>query len=557
MGQSGARYVRLSPYRAMRDFRRTPEPTGATGERSPAPRGRLQFVVQKHAASRLHYDFRLEHQGVLKSWAIPKGPSLNPRSHRLAVPTEDHPLEYGAFEGVIPEGEYGGGTVLVWDRGVWLPEGEPAVGLDEGKLRFSLEGERLRGRWTLVRTARRPSQRRSRSDPRESWLLIKRADAESRPGGKVEIVDERTDSVLTGRSLEQIAAERERVWHSASGERGGPPPPELGQLAAVAGARPSPLPRTFSPQLATLTREVPESAGWFHEPKLDGYRLLCRIEDGLPQLFSRSGKDWTAMFPGLCEAARSLPCRSALLDGEAVVLDRRGVSRFQLLQNALGRRAAEVRLFAFDLLYLDGYDLREATLRSRKELLRLLLPRAGGIRYADHLEGRGADFLREACRAGLEGIISKRADDPYRGWRSRSWLKIKCRQREEFVVVGFTEPGGSRTGLGSLLLGTRDEPGAHLRYAGRVGTGFSDRSLRSLREELDARSRSEPPLAVLPPSARTRGVHWVEPELVAEVTFAEWTRDGVVRQPVFEGLREDKSAAEVVREPGGRGRIFP
>lgn len=558
----------LTDYKQKRDFRRTPEPKGDARKRRPAER--LQFVVQKHAARRLHYDLRLEHQGVLKSWAVPKGPSLDPRKRRLAVQTEDHPLEYANFEGIIPPREYGAGTVQVWDRGHWQPRGDAEQGLRDGKLEFLLHGDKLRGRWMLVRMPREAG--RQVKDPHDNWLLIKARDREACQTDADRLLQTRSESVLSGRDIPAITRERDRAWSREAGEllvprggasdgrglgsdpRGGGKRAEEalhapGQLERVRGAKRTDPPERLTPQLATLVEQLPEGPGWFHEPKLDGYRLVCRRIGDEIRLCTRRGNDWTARFAPIAKALRALPCAQVILDGEVVVFDRRGLSDFQLLQNAIGRAQAPVILVAFDLLYLDGWDLRGAALRARKELLRLLLA-AGppALRYGDHLEGHGAAFFREACSAGLEGVVSKRAEDPYRGQRGASWLKRKCKRREELVIVGFTDPGGSRVGLGALLLATREEPGGALRYAGKVGTGFNEATLRALRERLERGVRRTPPLEGTRAHPETRKARWVEPELVAEVVFGSWTKDGLIRHATYRGLRADKSAREVVRE---------
>ncbi len=495
----------LSRYWQKRDFERTPEPRGAEPGAKNADR---QFVIQKHDATRLHYDFRLELGGVLKSWAVTKEPRGERGARHLAVETEDHPLEYGGFEGEIPKDQYGAGTVLIWDRGYWTPLADPGKGLRDGKLDFELHGDRLSGRWTLVRNKRRGARERQ-----TQWFLIKRSDPEP------------TKQKGSSASIANV-------------------PP----IAETPGARRAGLPARISPQLATLVDSVPGGAGWLHEPKLDGYRLLCRIEDGQVTLFTRRGNDWTDRFPALAKSAGALRCRRALLDGEAVVFNAHGISDFQELQAAIGGGDPAIELVVFDLLHLDGWDLRKVALKDRKVLLQGLLD--GGpalISYGQHIEGKGTAFYREACRVGLEGIIAKRAADGYREKRTRSWLKIKCSRRQEFVIVGFTEPKGGRAGFGALLLGARDETDAPLRYTGKVGTGFDDKQLRSLRARLNALRRADPPLAKAPP-AGLGTVRWVEPQLVAEVTFAEWTNDGVLRHASFRGLREDKVAAEVVVE---------
>jgi bifunctional non-homologous end joining protein LigD len=539
--------VGLDEYDRKRNFRRTPEPRGknrkratARGGASAAPPAR-QFVVQQHAARRLHWDFRLELDGVLKSWAIPKGPSLVAGERRMAAQTEDHPLEYAGFEGVIPKGEYGGGTVVVWDRGLWQPIGDPQRGLAQGKLDFTLAGEKLRGRWHLVRLRPRDGDR-----GRASWLLIKGRDAEARPATAGAVVATERASVLTGREIDAVAREADRTWSSRSGERGGRRVAPPGDPSAVPGARRAPLPVRAELQLATLVDEPPAGSEWLHEIKLDGYRLLCRTERGKARLLTRNGLDWTDRFPGLASALRALPAKTALLDGEAVVLDSQGKSSFQALQGALGREraAVDVHLVLFDCLYLDGRDVRAAPLLERKQLLRALLARVPGdglLRFSDHVIGRGEEFFSAACASGVEGIVSKRVGAPYRAGRSRAWLKVKCSQRQELVIVGFTEPGGSRVGLGALLLGAHDAKGA-LRYCGKVGTGFDAATLKALRAKLHPLERRRPALSDPP---RMRGVHWVAPQLVAEVSFSEWTRDGRIRHPVFLGLREDKPASDV------------
>jgi bifunctional non-homologous end joining protein LigD len=536
----------LEAYRRKRDFERTPEPPGRAGSvatrRDAAPA--LSFVVQEHHARRLHYDFRLEVGGVLKSWAIPKGPSARPGEKRLAVETEDHPLAYGDFEGVIPKGEYGGGTVVVWDRGYWFPDGDPEEALRKGHLEFRLAGEKLRGGWRLVRLKGRPREKAT------SWLLMKRNDAEARESGE-ELVIARPLSVLTGRDAAEVAADKKRVWHSnrgplaSKGEQAAPPT-ALGAPDAIDGAKQARMPRELAPQLATLVEEPPDGRAWLHEMKLDGYRLICRLERGKARLVTRNGNDWTDVYPRVAEGIAGLAAKTAVLDGEVVVLDAQGRSSFQALQG--GKHGGALHFYAFDLLYLDGYDLRGAALRARKEALRLLLATAPeAIRYSDHVVGQGAEVLEEACRLGLEGIVSKRADAAYRGGRTRSWLKIKCAQRQELVVVGFTEPSRSRVGLGALLVAAHGDDGK-LRYAGKVGTGFSGAVLRDLRQRLEALAVDEPPVKTPLGPAERRRVHWAKPVLVAEVAFSEWTDDGRLRHPRFLGLREDKPAREVTVE---------
>ncbi len=548
----------LDTYRRKRDFSRTPEPAGDS-RRSGQRRGALQFVVQQHAARRLHYDLRLELDGVLLSWAVPKGPSLDPRDRRLAVRTEDHPLEYAAFEGVIPPGEYGGGTVVVWDRGTWTPDGDARAGLAKGSLAFRLAGEKLRGGWRLVRTGAEDGA----DGGRERWLLIKRRDAEASGAEAAPIVESDARSVLSGRVLAEVAAAPERVWRSDRGPGARPVElaalpegagPALGNPSTVPGARRGALPDEPRPQLASPVEVPPEGEGWLHEVKLDGYRLLCRVEEGQVRLTTRRGQDWTRRMPGVATAAAALPCRAALLDGEAVVEDARGISRFQSLQSALGRGGEGVVLVAFDLLHLDGWDLTGSPLRARKEALRHLLadlPRGHPLRFGDHLRGSGSRVLEEACRLGVEGVVSKRADAPYLlGRRARAWLKSKCFERQDLVVVGYTDPQGSRAGLGALVLAVHDpsHPEAPWSLAGRVGTGFDAAQLISLRERLEPLERAPPPVHDAPRGAEARGIHWLEPEVVAEVAFTGWTDDGKVRHASFQGLREDACPQDTRRE---------
>ena len=514
----------LREYRRRRNFARTPEPRGGRrAHRSRAP----SFVVQKHAARNLHYDFRLEHEGVLWSWAVPKGPSLDPRVKRLAMRTEDHPLEYGDFEGVIPKGEYGGGTVLVWDRGSWSAEGDPKKALDGGHLDFTLHGEKLRGRWHLVKTRARQKDKRG-----NAWLLFKGSDDEARPGAARELVEQQPDSVITGKDLAEVSGAAERVWHSNRSQ------PRLGRDV---------LPEFVEPQLATLVTAAPAGEEWLSELKLDGYRIQARIEKEQVELRSRNALTWTARFPSIARALRMLPARKALLDGEVVVL-RDGKSDFQELQNALSRRDdARCVYFVFDLLHLDGHDLRARPLVERKELLRALLKGADDrTRYSDHLAGNGPEFFRAACELGAEGAVCKLANAPYASGRSRAWLKVKCKARQEFVIGGFSAPAGSRSHFGALLLGVQED-GA-LRYAGKVGTGFTAQSLSDLSGKLANLSQKACPFEPALRGAEARDVRWVKPELVAEIEFAERTRDGRVRHASFLGLREDKSPMQVKRE---------
>jgi bifunctional non-homologous end joining protein LigD len=536
----------LEQYQRKRDFRKTPEPAGAAPRCKKPVEATLSFVVQKHAARRLHYDFRLELGGVLLSWAIPKGPSLDPGEKRLAVHVEDHPIEYGGFEGVIPKGQYGGGTVLLWDRGTWTPlDPDADAAYRKGSLKFRLDGEKLHGNWALVRMGGKAANERH-----ENWLLIKERDAVAAPDSGTALVEDNPLSVATGRSIDAIAAERDRVWDSQhGGEIAQAPktPPKPAKKSAPAGARKRAMPDRVIPQLASPADSAPDGSEWLHEIKYDGYRLLARIERGEVRLTTRNGLDWTQKFPALALALAALPVDSALIDGELVALAADGTTSFGELQDRIASGdTSGLVFFVFDLLYRDGYDLTGAALEDRKATLAEIVPRqAGGlVRYSDHQAGHGADFFRHACRYGLEGIVAKRRDRPYRPGRSTDWRKIKCVHRDEFVVIGYTEPSGTRHGFGALILGYYDRAGG-LRYAGRVGTGFDDRQLGDLRARLEAIGRPARPVD-LPKGVSAKGVHWTEPLLVAEVRYSGWTTDAILRHSSFEGLREDKSPEEVV-----------
>ncbi|KMW46574.1 DNA ligase D [Ralstonia insidiosa] len=536
----------LADYRRKRDFTQTQEPAGArhkADERSAD--GALHFVIQKHDATRLHYDFRLELDGTLKSWAIPKGPSLDPADKRLAVHVEDHPLDYADFEGHIPEGQYGGGDVIVWDRGTWHPHGDPRKAYRDGKLKFDLNGEKLHGAWALVRTHLPGSGRR----PKEQWLLIKERDDQVRASGDYDVTQALPASVISGENVGVQATENRKTDRT---ERAPVQPPD--------GAEPSPLPKTLEPQLATLVDAPPVHGEWDYEVKFDGYRILARLDGDAPRLFSRNGRDWTAKLPRQARTLHALGLREAWLDGEVVVMGEHGAPDFQALQNAFETAHAErIVYFLFDLPFCNGMDLRGVPLRERRALLQRILDAAPGdldrdaVQFSATFNAAPEDLLASACHMSLEGVIGKRADAPYRAGRSPAWIKLKCGQRQEFVIGGYSAPKGSRSNFGALLLGVYDDAGAlpgeqKLRYAGRVGTGFNETSLRALHHELSGLTVDAPPFSNPPMGADARDVQWVKPERVAEIAFAEWTREGIVRQAVFQGLRDDKPARSIVRE---------
>ncbi|PRY03471.1 DNA ligase D [Paraburkholderia sp. BL25I1N1] len=597
---------RLDLYNRKRRFDDTPEPAGTRARRKPGGRkttGKavgeaLSYVIQEHDARRLHYDFRLELNGTLLSWAVPKGPSLDPSVKRLAVHVEDHPVEYGSFEGEIPPGNYGAGSVIVWDRGTWGPVGgaaEAARSYAAGKLKFHLHGEKLRGGWTLVRSHMRGS------GDKEQWLLIKERDDEARDESDYDILKKRPGSVLSGsassgkggkqttktaatRGTRKTAAATAAVSDTtSSAKRGGknsakaassnadPRRPDivatrnaqsLRELAAapsIEGAVKARLPATFKPQLATLVDAAPPGDEWSYEIKFDGYRVLARIDRdakaGAVKVFTRAGNDWTAKFSKQVKAFEQLGIESAWLDGEAVVLDQNGVPNFQALQNAFdANRPQDIIVYLFDIPFLNGYDLRGVPLEQRRAILRALLEGVDDsvLRFSNNFDFSAEDLLRSACDMALEGIIGKRRDSGYLSGRSSTWIKLKCRRRQEFVIGGYSEPSGSRAAFGALLLGVYDSKGK-LNYAGRVGTGFDAALLRSVKKELDAHATQRMPFAAAPRERSRTPVHWVEPVLVAECNFAEWTSDGIVRQASFVSLRNDKPARQIVKETPRQG----
>jgi bifunctional non-homologous end joining protein LigD len=556
----------LARYRSMRDFDVTSEPSGDGSNAGHHTReNALPFVIQKHAATRLHYDFRLGWNGVLKSWAVTKGPSYVPGDKRLAVQVEDHPMDYGGFEGIIPKGQYGGGTVMLWDRGTWEPHGDVDEGLQKGSLKFALHGEKLKGKWALVRMGGRAA-----NESKPNWLLIKEHDEEERGAADTPITEEAPDSVVSGRTMDVIARAQDRVWQSNRSESKTAPPapaPANGKPPAAEIATSSPtkrnwsralaripresLPSFISPQLASLARSLPSGDSWLHELKMDGYRIQVRIDrkNSKVQLLTRTGLDWTRKMKSIADAALQIPVESAILDGEVVVLDPDGTTSFAKLQAAFQEGTKHVlHYFAFDLLHLDGHNLRDRPLLERKKLLAKILAESGDpqtVRISEHIAGPAEEIFHAACKLGAEGIISKLADGKYAEGRGSSWLKMKCNQEQEFVIGGFTLPSNDTYGVGALMLGYYRD--GVLIYAGRTGTGFTEKTHRLLRDKLEKLRRSTSPFGKLPTDV-TRGVQWTKPELVAQVTFSNWTADNLVRQAAFKGLREDKPAETVHRE---------
>jgi bifunctional non-homologous end joining protein LigD len=560
----------LQQYRKKRKFDVTAEPRGGK-----IKRGGDAFVIQKHAATRLHYDLRLELDGVMKSWAVTRGPSLVPGEKRLAVHVEDHPIEYNSFEGTIPKGQYGGGTVLIWDRGRWIPDHDPHKGYAKGHLDFALEGTKLKGHWHLVRMRKRPGEKQ------EPWLLIKSDDEAARGPQDPDILEEKPKSVASGRSMEAIAKAGDAVWQSnrsvaenmktlkkaktakASKKQAVARPAaqkkaKAKSRAALAAAevlretparrRASALPNFVPPQLATLHDAAPDGADWVHEAKFDGYRIQARLEDGKVKLLTRKGLDWTSKFKPVAHAVAQLDTDSALIDGE-IVVEADGISDFSALQDALKHDKSNFVYYVFDLLHRDGVDLKAKPLIERKAALEKLLAgtdRDGIVRYSEHFEISGSQMLVHACQINLEGVISKRRDAPYRSGRSEDWIKAKCGRSQEFVIVGYKDAAHLKGAVGALVLGYYED--GELHYAGRSGTGYAMETARDLWKMLQPLRRDTPAFGLLPLEERGREGIWVEPKLVAEIVFRGFTAQGHVRHAVFKGLRADKPVREIVRE---------
>jgi bifunctional non-homologous end joining protein LigD len=531
----------LALYKAKRNFAVTAEPAEG-GEASPDA---LTFVVQKHAASRLHYDFRLELDGVMVSWAVPKGPSFDPKEKRMAIHVEDHPISYSSFEGTIPPKQYGAGTVIVWDRGTWEPVGDPRAGLAAGKLVFRLHGEKLEGLWELVKIAKG-------GERQEPWILFKKKDEFVRPHAEYDVVAALPDSVIA-KPIGKATGKTSRKVQSAPSPSAARPPGH----AAASAAPEAPLPEVIKPQLATLAAGIPSNGEWLFEIKFDGYRVMARIEQGRIGLITRGGHDWQAKMPALVKELAALGLDATFLDGEIVVLGDNGNPDFNALQNAFdhGQGADRIVYFVFDAPFFQGHDLREVPLRERRRLLRAFFEARATehVRFSADFPADAASILRSACQMQLEGVIAKRADAPYVSRRSETWLKLKCKLRQEFVVCGYTERSDNAAQVGSLLLGIHDGSGK-LVSAGSVGTGWSSDEARELRNKLLPLARDKTPFAAgaAKPgrwSKRKAGSErWVEPVLLAEVTFAEWTPDGQIRHAAFIGVRDDKPAQAITRE---------
>jgi bifunctional non-homologous end joining protein LigD len=533
----------VSEYTRKRNFDITSEPPETAGRARSGQGKALSFVIHKHDARNLHYDFRLELDGTLKSWAVPKGPSLDPKNKRLAVHVEDHPLGYGSFEGSIPEGQYGAGDVIVWDRGIWQPHGDPRETYKAGKLKFTLIGEKLTGDWALVRTHLQGS------GDKEQWLLIKEKDEAVRSADEYDIVADKPESVVSGATVGEGRASAKSSTRKTAATAPVAEKKPAGKTAKKQAAKKTAIPQKLSPQLATLMDTPPEGE-WLYEIKFDGYRIMTRILDGEVRMITRNGHDWTERLPLQAKAISELNLGDGWLDGEMVVLNDAGLPDFQALQNAFDiGRSKDIVYYLFDVPFLNGEDLREKPVEDRRAALKKLLgkQKKGLLRFSDAFSASHRDIIESACLLSLEGVIGKRAGSVYQSRRSPDWIKLKCKLRQEFVIVGFTKPQGTRSGFGALLLAVNEE-GAGLVYAGRVGTGFNQKTLAELFQKMQPLEQDASPLGKKLTSAQGRGVHWIKPTLVGEVEFGEWTREGIIRHSAFIALRSDKPASEVVHE---------
>ncbi|MEO6354490.1 MAG: non-homologous end-joining DNA ligase, partial [Burkholderiaceae bacterium] len=523
----------LTAYKAKRDFSKTSEPEDG-GSANQSARA---FVVQKHWASHLHYDFRLEFDGAMWSWAVPKGPSYDPKDKRMAVQVEDHPIAYNDFEGEIPAKQYGAGKVIIWDRGTWQPLDalDPQQGYLDGNLKFALHGTKLRGNWALIRIKDRSGKQSEKQPP---WLLIKEKDGYARPAVEYSVVDEMPDSVA---HLPPPAAARMESGAAKDGQQARPKAAvaKPGAMAMPVGAVKADLPASLAPQLATLVDRPPsDSAEWLYEIKYDGYRMLARLQGRKIALHTRNGNDWTHKLPALAEALRDAGLPDGWYDGEIVMQGDNGIPDFQALQGAFdNKKTQQIVYFLFDLPFCAGYDLRTVPLIERRALLQSLLDKpdkvlSPAIRFSEAFEAGGRDIVESACRLGLEGVIGKKKDGRYGGRRSPDWVKLKCSNRQEFVIGGYTDPKGGRAGIGALLLGIHDADGK-LRYAGKVGSGFDDKTLLRLKQQLSAIGSDRTPFAPFTADGGIGEAHWVKPKLLAEVSFAAWTASGRIRHAVF------------------------
>lgn len=509
----------LKTYNKKRNFKKTTEPKGKVSRTN-----KHLYVIQKHAASHLHYDFRLELNGVLLSWAVPKGPCLDPTVRRLAMHVEDHPVEYGHFQGIIPKGQYGGGTVMLWDIGTWQSlDDDPVKAFKKGHLHFILHGKKCRGGFNLIKF---------KKDDDQSWFLIKSKDKYAKKLSDYDITIKKPKSVLTHQTMEEITAAESHI-----------------------NLPKAKMPSCINPELATLVKAPPDGEDWWHELKFDGYRMIAFKKGKNVTLISRTQKDWTAYFSNVVKALKELPIPHLILDGEIVLLNKKQQSDFQLLQNSIENKSnAPFIYYVFDLLYYDNYNLMMLPLSERKAILNHLISDTANqpLRFSSHSVGDGKHLFATACKMGLEGIISKNADSIYLQTRTRDWLKAKCIKRQEFVIGGYTLPKGSRGYFGSLFLGVYNKQ-RQLQFCGNVGTGFTEKSLKDVFLQLQKHQSSTNPFVSRPPGITT--AQWVKPILVAEVEFTEWTKEGILRHPSFKGLRKDKPANKIMREHEGKNHV--